>query len=314
MNIVVECVRAVTAATGAIIELVEGDDVVCRAASGSAAPYVNVRLKVSESLSGKCLQCGEILYSDDTSTDSRVSKEVCEKVKAVSMLLVPLLRRGQAVGVLTIVSSTPQAFYEEDVQTLELMAQLLERALGRQTEVAAQCLQTQNAVKQIPQYDALTGVAGRALFHERLSCAVARNIRSKRYLALLCMSIEHFKAINDTYGHQVGDALLKAFSKRISRVVRKSDTFARLGGDEFALIAEDLQNPYQAEIIAARFIKAMRPDFDVEGHNFCVGIHVGAIVVSDFGGSLDLLAQKGAEALDAARKEGRNSFYLSQLL
>ena len=135
MNTVVDRMEALTSATGAVIELIEGDDMVYKAASGSVASYVHLRLKRDGSLSGLCVSDREMKISPDTSKDDRVDAAACLKVAAASMICVPLFQGDDAVGVLKVVSNRANAFSEYDIHTLRLMAGVLGAALGRQLEV-----------------------------------------------------------------------------------------------------------------------------------------------------------------------------------
>ena len=100
LELVAQQVMTLTAASGAAVELVEGDEMICRAASGSLAKQVGLRLKRSRSLSGLCVAEGSILVSDDTQADSRVEREAITRVGATSMVVVPLFQRGEAAGAL----------------------------------------------------------------------------------------------------------------------------------------------------------------------------------------------------------------------
>lgn len=135
MNTVVDQMLLLTPATGAVIELVDDDHLVYKAASGSVAPYLNTRLKKSASLSGLCVKDREIKITKDTSSDPRVDYDACKKVGAASMVVVPLFRDQESVGVLKVVSNKTSAFSEDDLATLQLMATLLGAALGQQLEV-----------------------------------------------------------------------------------------------------------------------------------------------------------------------------------
>src|SRR5262249_51396447 len=135
LSVAVDRVLSLTSATGAAIELVDGHFMVYQAAAGSIAPFVGLRLKRASSLSGYCVQTRQIAISDDTSKDSRVDQEACRRVGAMSMIVVPLLRTGEVVGVLKIVSPKLRAFSESDRQILELMAGLVGGALGQQLEI-----------------------------------------------------------------------------------------------------------------------------------------------------------------------------------
>ena len=132
MQTVVERMQAITPATGAVVEMIEGDDMVYRAASGSVAAFVGKRLKIAGSLSGLCVQQRTVLQSDDTASDPRVDAEACRMVGAGSMIVAPLINDGDAVGVLKVLALQPHAFTADDVQTLQLMAGLMGNALAHQ--------------------------------------------------------------------------------------------------------------------------------------------------------------------------------------
>ncbi|HEX2740112.1 MAG TPA: diguanylate cyclase, partial [Rubrobacter sp.] len=119
---------------------------------------------------------------------------------------------------------------------------------------------------RLAQFDPLTGLANRALFHDRLEHAVARVERHGGMLALLFLDLDRFKAVNDTVGHIGGDALLTQVARRIDARVRESDTVARLGGDEFAIIIEDLVEAREAARVAEDLIDIISEPFVVNGH------------------------------------------------
>ena len=135
LNLAVEKIHRLTGAAGAVVELVEGDNLVYAAATGNTAQFVGLRLKISGSLSGLCIQRRQILRCDDTSNDPRVDLAACRKIGAASMLVAPLYNNGAAIGVLKILSSVPDAFGQRDVQTLELMAGLLGAAIAQQAHM-----------------------------------------------------------------------------------------------------------------------------------------------------------------------------------
>ncbi|QKE63593.1 diguanylate cyclase [Aquipseudomonas campi] len=134
LNLVVQQMQELTPASGAAVELVEGEEMVYRAASGSVAPFVGVRLAIGSSLSGLCVRSAAVLMSADTEQDPRVDLAACRKIGVASMVVAPLLLAGKAVGVLKIMASQANAFSATDVQTLQLMAGLLGSELGHQVD------------------------------------------------------------------------------------------------------------------------------------------------------------------------------------
>ena len=132
MDLVVTRMATLTPATGVVIEMVEADEMVYRAGTGTLAAHVGLRLKRASSLSGLCVQSHNVLHCADTEVDSRVDRAACKKVNARSMMVAPLFHAGEAVGVLKILSDQPNNFGPRDLQTLQIMAGLLGAAIGHQ--------------------------------------------------------------------------------------------------------------------------------------------------------------------------------------
>jgi signal transduction histidine kinase/CheY-like chemotaxis protein/HPt (histidine-containing phosphotransfer) domain-containing protein len=135
MQLVVERMLLLTPATGSVLELIVNDEIVYTAAGGSVAPFVGMKLSMGNSLTGLCVRDREIKISNDTSTDPRVDAAACTRVSAASMVLVPLMRGSEPTGVLKVLSNKTNAFSEDDVDTLQLMAALVGGALAQQLEV-----------------------------------------------------------------------------------------------------------------------------------------------------------------------------------
>jgi putative methionine-R-sulfoxide reductase with GAF domain len=137
MQIVASTVQELTGASGAVVELVEGDVMVYRCATGVVAPHVGVRLERNGSLSGLCVASAEVLRCNDVESDQRVDKEACRRIGVGSMICAPLFQMGQAVGVLKVVSGKSNGFSDEDVQSLTLLSGMLGASLGKQLALDA---------------------------------------------------------------------------------------------------------------------------------------------------------------------------------
>ncbi|MEG4344492.1 diguanylate cyclase [Microcoleus sp. A003_D6] len=137
MAVITDRTQKSLGADGAVIEMLEGDELVYRAASGIASAYVGLRIKVKTSLSGKCIATGQIMLCDDSQTDARVEQSVCQRIGIRSLVVVPLFYQDDRVGVLKVVSATPCAFTESDIQTLQLMAGFLASSLHLASEFDA---------------------------------------------------------------------------------------------------------------------------------------------------------------------------------
>lgn len=163
---------------------------------------------------------------------------------------------------------------------------------------------------RLAQCDSLTGLANRKSFGESLDRALTRPGAQDRLLGLLYIDIDHFKSINDRYGHLTGDEVLCEFSARLKRCIRESDSAARLGGDEFAVLIEDAESFEAIEAIARKLLDMVRVDFNVDGHTLRVGVSIG-IGISRPGADATTLLRMADEALYAAKVAGRNTYRIA---
>jgi len=166
---------------------------------------------------------------------------------------------------------------------------------------------------QLAQIDSLTGLVNRAGFEQKLGAAMAASRSNNRPMALMYLDIDHFKRINDSRGHVVGDGLLKLFASRLQRAVRAEDTVCRLGGDEFSIIVEHLTQPEIAEGIAAKIVKSMQSPFSLEGDLIEVGASVGVAFYHGEGTEPQALIKRADEMLYQAKAMGRNTYCIAPL-
>jgi diguanylate cyclase (GGDEF)-like protein/PAS domain S-box-containing protein len=155
-------------------------------------------------------------------------------------------------------------------------------------------------------HDALTGLANRALFEEHLVQGLARARRHHQPVAVLFLDLDDFKTINDSLGHEAGDALLREAAIRIAGAVRAEDTAARLGGDEFAVLAEASEYDEDARTIAARLLSALAAPFYVAGRELRVSASVG-LAWSDGSIGVRELMRDADTAMYAAKDAGKNT-------
>ncbi|SFN30847.1 GGDEF domain-containing protein [Dokdonella immobilis] len=165
---------------------------------------------------------------------------------------------------------------------------------------------------RVAQCDSLTGLANRKAFGESLDRALARPGPQDRLLGLLYIDIDHFKSINDRYGHLTGDGVLCEFSARLKRCIRESDLAARLGGDEFAVLIEDAESSEAIETVARKLLDMVRVDFVVDGHALRVGVSIG-IGISRSGADPTALLRMADEALYEAKVAGRDGFCIARV-
>jgi diguanylate cyclase (GGDEF)-like protein/PAS domain S-box-containing protein len=157
-------------------------------------------------------------------------------------------------------------------------------------------------------HDVLTGLPNRALIRERLGNALERSIRNGLSLALLFVDLDGFKAINDTYGHEAGDALLKSVSARLLELVRPGDTVARLAGDEFVVLCEQLEQPDTISAIADRINAELRKPVEFNHTPLFVTASIGIAIGHGSTHSADDLLRSADTAMYAVKEKGRDGW------
>ncbi|MBS4098999.1 MAG: EAL domain-containing protein [Sulfuricella sp.] len=157
-------------------------------------------------------------------------------------------------------------------------------------------------------YDTLTGLPNRNLFHDRLQQEIRKTQRAGQTLALLFIDLDRFKEVNDTLGHDAGDFLLKEAAGRIIACVRESDTVARLGGDEFTIVLPDLANISRVEQIAQTVVEMLALPFDVHGKSVYISASIGIALCPTDAEDVENLLKSADQAMYAAKEHGRNGF------
>ena len=296
MTLVVRRAQALIGSQAAVLELPEDQEMVYRAASGSAEPLLGLRLPLGDSFSGQCLQSGEILNCTDASKDPRVNPEACRRMGAVSILCVPVRRVIRPVGVLTVYSDSPAAFQYMDERTLDLLAGLIAAHLTHAEQISP--------VAKESLHDVLTGLPNRRAFEQRLGSEVARVRRHGGTLSLCLLDLDDFQEVNDSLGHPVGDEVLRAVARRLERV-RGEDIAFRVGGDEFAVIFAGIGEPGARK--AVRRLEAA-----ILSDPGCGGVEVSwAVSELEGGDPAELLETAKAELrhTQRGRRSSRDSFW-----
>ena len=167
--------------------------------------------------------------------------------------------------------------------------------------------QAEAKIAHMKYHDGLTDLPNRVLLRERIEEALVRVGRSGQ-IAILCLDLDHFKDINDTLGHPIGDALLTTVARRLAAVVRDGDTVARLGGDEFAIIQVGAEQPKGARALAERVIEAIGQPCLVEGHQIATAVSIGIALAPSDGSDTAHLLKAGDMALYRAKSDGRGIY------
>lgn len=169
---------------------------------------------------------------------------------------------------------------------------------------------SEDELKHLAHHDPLTDLPNRLLFGDRTEQALASAQIHKRGCALLMLDLDHFKMINDSLGHNVGDRLLKAVAARLQGLFGPGITLARLGGDEFAVLAESCPQPVQAAALAQRMLDAFKDAFRIDGHALLINASIGISLFPSDALSAEQLLRNADAALFKAKNSGRNGYAL----
>jgi diguanylate cyclase (GGDEF)-like protein/PAS domain S-box-containing protein len=156
-------------------------------------------------------------------------------------------------------------------------------------------------------HDALTGLPNRRLFNDRLTMALAHAYRHHEKVAVMLLDLDHFKDINDTLGHSVGDQLLRIVAARLTSLLRQSDTVARMGGDEFILVLPELARVEDVTRVAQKILEAFREPFVCDGHELHITTSIGIAIYPYDGEDADTLMKNADIAMYRAKDLGRDS-------
>jgi diguanylate cyclase (GGDEF)-like protein/PAS domain S-box-containing protein len=154
-------------------------------------------------------------------------------------------------------------------------------------------------------HDPLTGLANRALFHDRVSHALARSLRQDQPLAVLFLDLDNFKTVNDSLGHAAGDQLLVGIAARLATSLRSGDTIARLGGDEFAVLLEDITGESDAAGVAHYVELALRAPFHLEGKDVLITASIGIALRGINSEAVDEVLRNADVAMYTAKERGK---------
>jgi diguanylate cyclase (GGDEF)-like protein len=166
--------------------------------------------------------------------------------------------------------------------------------------------QRQDHLQLLAHFDSLTGLANRLLFNDRLAQALHQADRFNQSLAVFFLDLDHFKDVNDSLGHRVGDLLLVEVSRRLKERIRSCDTVARLGGDEFTLFAQNIGSDENARVVAEHLLKTFATPFTVDGHELFITASIGYSIYPHDTKGIDELMRNADLAMYFAKERGKN--------
>ncbi|HEY6940815.1 GGDEF domain-containing protein [Dokdonella sp.] len=232
-----------------------------------------------------------------------VGRAFCDALKAH----MAVARQGEAVTFETECDFRGEHRYFEAACVPDLDARRCVRGFFVLIFEVSRLQRAKQQLVHLAESDALTGLANRTKFREALAAALARAGRGAGTVGVLYLDVDRFKAINDTYGHAVGDAVLAEFARRLQAELRAGDLAARMGGDEFAILVEDVASLDALEAIAAKLVAAFERDIVVDPLSLTVGTSIG-IALSRGEVDADALLREADAGLYEAKQAGRNTY------
>jgi len=287
----------------ASVLLFEDDRLVLRAHQGRLTPLFTIgdELPAGEGLFARAIDSRKAVVENDV---GRVPGHLPGFRETVSVVCLPLVSFGQVLGVLVLESASCDAFLPADVNALESV-----------TDICATAIQNAryfDRVRQLAYMDGVTGIFNRRYFELRIAEEMARSTRHGLTFSVIMVDIDHFKQLNDEYGHLLGDEVLRQVSAILTQQLRKSDVLSRFGGEEFAIITPETD--LDSALAVADKLRRVVESWHFPGVARPVTISAGVAEFPAQGGTRDDLVKSADEALYAAKQAGRNRVVTAQML
>jgi len=247
------------------------------------------------------------LVIEDYKADSEFSTSPLLQFDVASGVQVPIFGARETFGIISAHTPQSRRFSDDDISFLESVASILAIAVERKN--------AEDKLAHLAQFDTVTGLPNRYLFHDRMSQTLTQAQRNRWQVGVLFIDLDRFKAVNDTYGHSVGDRVLHQVAARIKECVRGGDTVGRLSGDEFAVVLTDLAKADDAGLVAQKIARALETYFELDDHQIYISASIGIALYPGDGGEPDTLLRNADTAMYRAKEQGRNGyqFYLPQM-
>lgn len=250
---------------------------------------------------------------------SRLGERIIQVVIFASLLavLIATIASRALTSSLKRINLAVQQFARErksaplPVQRQDELGQLARSFVQMQEEIVEhleELSRSRNALEHLARHDPLTGLPNRRMFFERLEHALAAARRSAKPLAVLFVDLDHFKQLNDSLGHSIGDRVLQAVANLLRSATRESDTVARLGGDEFVILIEQLDDPGRVVAVLHKLHERFQLPMLLDGHEVKVQASMGVSLFPRDGDDIESLVQQADRAMYVAKNAGRNTY------
>ena len=291
---------------------------------GKPLPPIILPMDAEDSLAAWCVQHRKELLLNSR---EEVKEYLKEKVQlsqgkiSQSFMFLPLLVENRVIGIFSVQNFDPGAYSYHHFTIIKALASYI--AIALENSIAHKeinrlnnlILAEKNGLEQaygkishLANHDSLTQLPNRHLVHQLLENAIKVASHNNERVAVLYLDLDHFKPINDQLGHDAGDKALRIIAKRVSRVIRSSDTLGRVGGDEFILILEAIKQRSSVERICQELLTIHQEPVVVENQPFTVGLSIGIAMFPEDGKTLNTLIRKADQAMYSVKKNRKNNF------
>jgi diguanylate cyclase (GGDEF)-like protein len=262
----------------------------------------------------QALRNSSLIVASEARKDPRtrsLTESYFRPMNIFSLLDIPIIHEGKLLGVVCHEKVGDVKAWEYDEQ--EFVSSVsnaisLSLEIKRRRMIQDELKLQKDKLHHQAHHDVLTELPNRMLFNDRLEHAIQQAERADNKIALLFIDLDHFKGINDTMGHNVGDELLVEVARRLQGKIRKSDTLARLGGDEFTILLENVGSNENVIDVTQELLKAMEDPIQLKQHSFYVTMSIGVTLYPDDGETAEVLLKNADVAMYQAKDIGRNTY------
>ncbi len=281
---------------------------VCRASCGEGGEDLEEIWLAEDGVIGAAIRNDQPCWCQNIMTDpaARPWVERATRFGWGALASLPLRCNGELVGVFNLYAGVADAFDEAARSLLVEMSMDISFALGNYAREQAH-QQARERVENLVHFDQLTGLPNHTLFNDRIKFAIMRAQRSEQPLSVLFLDLDHFKHINDTLGHGVGNEVLTEVARRIKLALRDEDTVSRQGGDEFVIVLPDADASGAAHV-AQKLLGALAQVYSIGPHALNITVSIGIAVYPFDGDNFESLFKCVEVAMYRAKHDGRNNY------
>jgi diguanylate cyclase (GGDEF)-like protein/PAS domain S-box-containing protein len=276
------------------------NELVLKAQHGFSSDFARrvARMKIGKGFAGRVAQSGKLAIAGNLSTDRRFDPIFLEGEELQSICSVPIMAKGDILGVISVGSHTSRRFHEREVRLLD--------SIAAQIGIAIENAQLYEKTVEMAFNDDVTVLYNRRYFLEELERELARAHRKRAPISLLMMDVDGLKSINDRFGHAQGAAFLKELGKIIKANTRASDIAARFGGDEFVLLADETDTKEAVEIAERLRLETNSYSTQIDGWEVGMSISIGVATFPEHASDSEGLLKRADEAMYEAKRAGKN--------